>query len=171
MRRQDAPYILVFVVFFGIGAVALAGAVLCDDLIGYCRDRNLFKESQRSIDRLRSLNKEYDVLLEQLEKDPELLKRIAAPTLGKEPNDPGTAYPRAKAQELEIARKALLDQTGQDQPAPEVPPWLLRCAEPRRRIALFVAGASLILISLVCFTPEPKRRQKGPQPTPTNFTD
>jgi hypothetical protein len=51
----------------------------------------------------------------------------------------------------------VLDQSGRDQPAFEVPQWLLRCAEPRHRIALFVAGASLIIISMVCFTPEPKR--------------
>ena len=157
MHRQDALHILVFVIFFGIGAVALGGSVLCEDLIRYCRDKNLIKDSQQSIDRLNSLNKEYDTLLDQLDKDPELLRRIAAPALGKEPNDPNTAYPRARAQEMEIARKAVLDQSGQDQPPPEVPQWLLRCAEPRRRIGLFVAGASLILISLVCFTPEKKR--------------
>jgi hypothetical protein len=157
MRRQGVLYIPVFIIFFGIGAVALAGSVLCDDLIRYCRDRNLLKESERSIERLTLLNQEYDALLDQLEKDPELLKRIAAATLGKEPNDPCTAYPRTRARELQIARQALLDQSGEDPPAPEVPQWLLRCAEPRRRMALFVAGASLVLISLVCFTPEPKR--------------
>jgi hypothetical protein len=157
MRRQDAFHILVFVIFFGIGAVALGGSVLCEDLIRYCRDKNQIKESQKSIDRLGSLNKEYDALLDQLGKDPELLKRITAPTLGKEPNDPETAYPKTKAEELKIARQAVLDQSGRDQPAFEVPQWLLRCAEPRHRIALFVAGASLIIISMVCFTPEPKR--------------
>jgi hypothetical protein len=156
MHRQDVLHILVFVVFFGIGAVALGGSVLCEDLIRYCRDKNAIRESQRSIERLNSLNKEYDALLEQLDKDPDLLKRIATPALGKEPNDPDTAYPRTKTQELQIARQALLDQSGQDPPASEVPQWLLRCAEPRRRIALFVAGASLIIISLVCFTPESK---------------
>ncbi len=144
--------ILVFTIFFGIGAVALGGSVLCEDLIRYCRDRNTIRESQRSIDRLTSLNREYDALLEQLENDPELLRRIAAPALGKEPNDPNTAYPRTRARELQIARQAVKEQLEKDAPLLEVPPWLVRCAEPRRRMALFVAGASLIIISLVCFT-------------------
>lgn len=157
MHRQGVFHILVFMIFFGIGAVSLGGSVLCDDLVRYCRDRDLIKDSQRSIDRLNSLNKEYDALLDQLEKDPELLERISAPALGKEPNDPDTAYPKARAQELQIARQAVLDEAGRDPASPAVPDWLLRCAEPRRRIAFFVAGASLILISLVCFTSDPKR--------------
>ena len=156
MHREGVFHSLVFVVFFGIGAVALGGSVLCEDLIRYCRDGNQVRESQRSIDRLTSLNKEYDTLLEQLDKNPELFQRIATPTLGKEPNDPETAYPKARAQELRVARQALLDQAARDQPTPDLPDWLVRCAEPRRRIALFVAGASLIIISMVCFTPEPK---------------
>jgi hypothetical protein len=157
MHWQDAFHILVFVIFFGIGAVGLGGSVLCEDVIRYCRDKNEVKESQKSIDRLTLLNKEYDTLLEQLNKDPEPFKRIAGPTLGREPNEPETAYPKAKAEELRIARQSLLDQAGRDRPAIEVPDWLLRCAEPRHRIGLFVAGASLIIISMVCFTPEPKR--------------
>jgi hypothetical protein len=156
MHREGVFHAFVFVVFFGMGAVALGGSVLCEDLIRYCRDRVQVSESQRSIDRLISLNKEYDTLLDQLDKDPQLIRRIETPTLGKEPNEPDTAYPKARAEELRVARQALLDQVAQDQPAPDVPDWLVRCAEPRRRIALFVAGASLIIISMVCFTPEPK---------------
>ena len=56
-----------------------------------------------------------------------------------------------------VTSKALLDQMGHAEPGSGVPSWLQRCSEPRRRMVLFVAGASLILISLVCFAPEPKR--------------
>jgi hypothetical protein len=167
MRRQDALHYLVFIIFFGMGAVALGASVLCEDLIRYCRDRNLVEDSRRSIERLTELNKEYDALLEQLEQNPELIRRIATPALGKEPNDPNTAYPRARAQELKVARQALIDQSSKDKPLPEVPGWLLRCAEPRRRISLFVAGASLVIISLVCFTPE-RRRVSVPTAGPSD---
>jgi hypothetical protein len=150
---------LVFVVFFGMGAIALAGSVLCQDLIRYFDNQTSLKISHRSIERLRALNKEYDGQLKQLEEDPDLLRRIAGPTLGKEPNDPCTIYPRARAQELNIARQAVLDQAGRDQPKSEVPDIVVRCAEPRRRLGLFIAGASLVIISLVCFTPERRRRE------------
>jgi hypothetical protein len=157
MHRQGLLHMLVFVVFFGIGAAALGVSVLSDDLVRYCRNQVQIAESQDTLERLESLNRDYDVLLAQLEADPNLLKRIAPATLGTEPKDPCTIYPKARARELQIARKALLDQMGHDEPGSGVPPWLQRCSEPRRRMVLFVAGASLILISLVCFTPEPKQ--------------
>jgi hypothetical protein len=145
-------HFLLFVLFFSAGAVALGGAVLSDDLIRYCRNRQLLDEAHVAIERLESLNDEYDALLIELENDPNVLRRIAPATLGTEPADPCAVYPRAKAQELAIARKALLEQAGPESAQVVVPPWLERCSEPRRKIALFIAGAGLILISLVFFT-------------------
>jgi hypothetical protein len=153
MQRQGILHLLFFVVFFSVGAAALGGAVLCDDFIQYCRDKSLVQQSQTSLKRLESLNAEYDALLEELEKDPDLLKRIVPVTLGTEPNDPNTVYPKAKAGELAMARKAVVEEAEQDPVSPGVPAWLQRCSDPPKRIALFIAGASLVLISLVCFTP------------------
>ena len=156
MQRQGILHFLFFVVFFSVGAAALGGAVLCDDLILYCQNQQIIRDAERSLERLESLNSEYDALLEQLEKDPNLLKRIAPATLGIEPEDPNAIYPSVKARELAIARKALLDQAGEDPPAAAIPRWLERCSEPPRKLGLFVAGAGLILISLVFFTPKPQ---------------
>jgi hypothetical protein len=153
MQRQSILRVLCFGVFFSVGAAALGAAVLCDDLIQYCQNKYLVQEAQNSLKRLESLNAEYDALLEQLEKDPDLLKRIVPVTLGTEPNDPNTIYPRARARELAIARKALIEEAGQKPSGPAIPKWLQRCSEPPKRIILFMAGAGLILISLVCFTP------------------
>lgn len=157
MQSQSILHFLFFVVFFSVGAAALGGAVLCDDLVVYCRNRQIVKEAEQSLERLDALNSEYDALLDQLEKDPNLLKRIAPATLGTAPEDPNAVYPKAKARELAIARKALLDQAGQDAPVAAVPPWLERCSEPSRKLGLFVAGAGLVLISLVFFIPKPRR--------------
>jgi hypothetical protein len=153
MQRQGIFRLLFFVVFFSIGAAALGGAVLCDDFIQYCRNKGLLKDAQSSLKRLESLNAEYDALLQELEKDPDLLQRIVPVTLGTEPNDPNTVYPRARAGELAIARKALVAEAEQEPDGPAIPLWLQRCSHPPRRIALFIAGASLVLIALVCFTP------------------
>ena len=154
MLRQGIFHLFFFVVFFSIGAVALGAAVLCDDFVQYCRDKHLVKEAELSVQRLKSLNADYDGLLEQIENNPDLLKRIAPVTLGTEPDDPNAIYPKARARELAVARKALVKQTDQEQTDAPVPAWLQRCSEPTKRIILFIAGAGLVLISLVCFTPE-----------------
>jgi len=90
MQRQGIFQLLFFAVFFSVGAAALGGAVLCDDFIQYCRNTSLLQEAEASVKQLESLNGEYDALLQELEKDPELLKRIVPVTLGTEPNDPNT---------------------------------------------------------------------------------
>jgi len=53
-----------------------------------------------------------------------------------------------------VARRALMDETGQGPSDATIPKWLQRCSEPRHRIALFLAGAGLVLVSLVFFTPK-----------------
>lgn len=155
MQRQGFLHLLFFVIFFSVGAVGLGAAVLCDDLVQHYRNQHLVKEAELSLRRLESLNAEYDALLEQLERDPDLLKRIAPVTLGAQPADPNAIYPKARARELALARKALVDDADEDATEVPVPQWLRRCSEPGKRIILFIAGASLIVISLVCFTPRP----------------
>jgi hypothetical protein len=143
---------LIFVVFFSSGAAALGGAVLCDDFIKHWRNQHLVRQAEQSIRKLRSLNAEYDVLLSQLESDPNLLKRIAPVTLGtRMEQDPNTVYPKARAQELAIARKALTNANDEPTGA-AIPRWLQRCSDPAKRIILFISGASLVLIAMVCFT-------------------
>lgn len=152
MQRHGILRFLTFVIFFSSGAAALGGAVLCDDFIQYCHNRQLVKQAELSIHRLESLNADYDSLLEQLESNPDLLTRIAPVTLGTQPEDPNAIYPRAKAQELASARKAVTEQGGEEPAEVSIPTWLQRCSDPPKRIILFIAGASLVLISMVCFT-------------------
>lgn len=154
MQRQGILHFLFFVVFFSVGAAALGGAVLCDDLIIYCRNRQFVGGAERSLERLKSLNSEYDALLDELDKDPNLLRRIAPATLGTKPEDPNAIYPNVKARELAMARKAFIDQAGEEPRPAAIPKWLERCSAPPRKLGLFVAGAGLILISLVFFLPK-----------------
>ena len=51
----------------------------------------------------------------------------------------------ARAEELAVARKALVEQTDEEPTGATVPAWLRRCGAPTKRIALFIAGAGLIL--------------------------
>ena len=158
MQGRNVIRIILFVIFFSIGAASLGVSILCDDLVQYYRNRQLLKVTRQSLDRLESLNTDYDVLLEQLEKDPNLVKRLAPATLGTEPEDTNAVYPRAAREQLTAAHEALTKNQSDQSTGPMLPEWLTRCSEPRRRITLFVAGSVLVLISFTCFAPA---RQTG----------
>ncbi|MGA1980200.1 MAG: hypothetical protein ABSG99_06530 [Sedimentisphaerales bacterium] len=151
MQRQNILRVFLFVVFFSIGTAALAGSVLYDDLLRYYRNEQLLRSAEKTLKQLESLNADYDALLKQLEENPGLLKRIAPATLGTEPNDANTVYPKVTAEQLDAARKVLAKDLEQQQSKAEVPDWITRCSEPSRRIILFLAGGFLILISFICF--------------------
>ena len=163
MQSQDIIRVFLFAVFFSIGAAALSCSVLCDDLLRYYRNRELLESEKNLSNQLESLNADYDALLEQLRKDPNLIRRIAPATLGMEPNDANTIYPRATAGQLAAARKALAESSNRNSTEPKVPVWLTRCSEPYRRIILFFAGAALILIAFICFGPA-GQKSKGKSP-------
>ena len=147
---------LLFAVFFSIGAAALSISSLCDDLLRYYHNKQLLKSAKESLKRLDSLNADYDALLRQLQEDPNLIKRIAHAALGTERKDEDTVYPKVTPEQLDAARKALTEDSNQRFPESArggIPGWLTRCSEPRRRKMLFGAGAVLILVSLVWFGP------------------
>jgi hypothetical protein len=160
MQGRNVIRTILFIIFFSIGAASLGISILCDDLVQYYRNRQFLRVTRQSVNRLKSLNTDYDVLLEQLEKDPNLVKRLAPATLGTEPEDANAVYPRATPEQLAAARKALMEDTNDQSAGPMLPRWLTRCSEPRRRMALFVAGSVLILISFACFTPVKQTPQK-----------
>ena len=71
MQRQNILRTLLFVVFFGIGTAALAGSILYDDLLGYYRNKQLLRSAEETLNKLESLNADYDALLKQLEERPQ----------------------------------------------------------------------------------------------------
>jgi hypothetical protein len=151
MQVQNVIRTVLFVVFFSIGAAAMGGSVLCDDLVSHYRNKHFRKQVERLNQRRESLIADYDALLRQLEDDPNLVKRIAPAAIGADHNDPNTIYPRATAQELAAAKKALAEIAEQEPNEPILPAWLARCSEPRLRTYLFISGAALILVAFVCF--------------------
>jgi len=146
--------LVLFILFFSIGAASLSSSVLCDDLIQYYQNKQLLRDAQKSLDRLKSLNADYDVLLERLEEDPNMvIDRLAPATLGTKSEDPNTVYPRARSRQLAAARKALMEESNGQSVEAAMPQWLKRCSEPRNRMLLFISGVVLVLVSFVCFRP------------------
>lgn len=154
MQGRTVIQAILFFSFFSVGAASLSSSVLCDDLIQYYQNKQLLRKAQESLDRLESLNTDYDVLLKLLEEDPNLvIDRLAPATLGTESRDPNTVYPRATSRQLAAARKALMEESYREAPEVQMPQWLRRSSEPRNRILLFISGVVLVLISFVCFRP------------------
>jgi hypothetical protein len=156
MSERNFINLFLFVIFFSIGAASLGVSVLCEDLVEYYQNRQLLKSARESLERLKLITNDYDVLLSQLENDPNLVKRIARATLGSGSDDPNTVYPAESMELLADVRRVLNSDVNQpdEQPdKPKIPGWLARSSEPKRRIALFFSGVVLILISLICFRP------------------
>jgi len=155
MQGRKVIQSVLFFMFFGIGAASLSSSILCDDLIKYYQNKQLLRTSQKSLERLESLNMDYDALLKRLKEDPNLIvERLAPATFGTEPEDPNIVYPRASSRQLAAARKALIEESNRKSADVAMPRWLRRCCEPRNRILLFTSGVVLVLISFVCFRPQ-----------------
>jgi len=154
MQGRKVIQTVLFFLFFSIGAASLSSSVLCDDLIQYYRNKQLLRTAQESLERLESLNTDYDILLKRLKEDPNLIiDRLAPATFGTVSEDPNTVYPRAKSRQLAAARKALMEESSRESAEIEMPQWLRRSSEMRNRILLFISGVVLVLISFVCFRP------------------
>jgi hypothetical protein len=154
MQGRKFIQAVLFFLFFSIGAASLSSSVLCDDLVQYYRNKQHLKTAQESLERLESLNTDYDELLKRLEEDPDLVvDRLAPATFGTESEDPNTVYPRATSQQLAAARKALMEESNREPAEVAMPQWLRRCCKSRNRFLLFISGVVLVLISFVCFRP------------------
>jgi hypothetical protein len=151
MQGQNIVRAFFFCVFFAIGAVVLSGSVLCDVLLRYYQSKHLLHIQEQRAELLKELIADYNVLLTEVERDPNFVRRIAPATLGTEADDTNIVNPKA-TDELQIAaRKVLTEDPNQILVEPPVPVWLIRCSKPCRRITLFLFGAGLIIISFICF--------------------
>jgi hypothetical protein len=140
-----------FITLFGVGIGALAISILCDDLTVYYKNKQDLILAEHELDSLRLLISTHDSLLSQLDKDPNMIKRIAPVVLGTGEEDPNVVYPGADVDEYITAKLALREHSNTEPEIPPMPTWLTRCRDPRRRAGLFFSGAILVLISFTCF--------------------
>jgi hypothetical protein len=160
MWKQQVLRAIFFAVFFAIGAAALSGAIVCDELQDYYRNSQILKSAEENTERLKSLIADYNVLLQQFEDDPKIFERIAPAMLGTESADSNAIYPKATAELLAATKTALAEESGEKSEEPAIAHLLARCNRPFHRITLFLAGAFLIIISFVCFGPARQGHRK-----------
>ena len=166
MQSQRVLSLFFFLLFFTVGAGALGLSFLVGDLTRYYSNKLYLKTSENTLERLKLLNKEYDALNTRLEEDPNLLDRVVPMVLGipADANE-NIIYPKITAVQLDAAVKVLEAESGQVQADEQVPIWLVRSQEPRKRIILFLSGACLILVSFACFRPiKDNSKKRGYQP-------
>jgi hypothetical protein len=158
MRSQAIIRACLFALFFICGASALSLSILSDEIAGYYENKHLLEEANEYVEKLKSLTRDYEVLVDHLENDPNYAQRLVAATTGAEPNDPNTVYPTGTVAQLEAARIALFDEQehGEESQA-ELPRWLVRSNEHNKKFFLFVSGSFLIVLAFLCFGLERKK--------------
>jgi len=155
-------YVL-FCLFFAVGAGAVALAVLADEIRDYCRGRVLLAETLSENEDIRFLTVEYAAQIDEIRKDPNLIRRLERVTLGRQPDEADTAFPRASEELLSEAGSAVLEDLRTDRPTREVPTWVERISEPNIRYSLFFAGAGLVLVTFIFFGAPPKKATEDKQ--------
>jgi len=151
MKFQGIKRAFFFIVFFSIGGAALSISLLSRELFLYVRSRGLLEAAEEKQVQLEQLNTDYDILLRQLETEPNIVNRIAPAILGNNTAGGNNVLSKAESKHLELAREAL---AGDERTTERMKPnWFDRCIDAKRRTILFLAGSFLILISFMWFGP------------------
>lgn len=153
MTLRSIARTVCFIFFFSVGGAALVFSILVGDLAHNYRNKQRVEAVREAVRRSEALNTDYDVLLRQLETDPNILDRIAPAVLGEKGEYGEQVLIKAESEHLELARQALSEVEVDGAVRADVPGWLERCIDSRRRTLLFLAGAFLILISFIWFGP------------------
>jgi hypothetical protein len=120
-------------------------------MLEYLEYEQVLIDTQASRDKLKSLIEDYQALLEQFERDPNIYDRITPIELGSDREDANTVYPRPSRQLIAKTNEVL--QASDSKQESRLFTVLNRCNQPRLRLMLFISGALLVLVSFVCFSP------------------
>lgn len=150
---------ILFMLFFTLGVVAAALAMVADEVLYYYRQKIALQETIAANEYLRQLDEKNRSLLENIKQDPNILKRLAPITLGAEPNEPNAIIPKTGDAELQFAKDILEKMKRKNENRIQIPIWLERINHSRERTILFLAGCGLILVSLASFNLTTKKQQ------------
>ena len=141
----------------GIGAIFLS--IKAADVYSLYESGSLLEQTGLANERLGNLNTEYDLQLQTIDNDPNIINRLKGIELGQQPEREETVFPNAPDEIIAIAKEALRNDDNLKLAETAIPQWASRITEPKIRQGLFFAGAALVLISFVCFgTPTLKKQ-------------
>ena len=143
---------LFFVVFFLAGACAVVLAILAKpELQNYYQNRAMLDQLHQQNERIRKLTDQYAARVELIETEPGILHRFSATTFGQKPQTPDTIFPEAGNEKLRAETEKILKTELEPEPIDPIPVWLKRVMDPKTRMALFLSGTALILITFIFF--------------------
>ncbi len=150
---------LLFTVFFLSGAVAVVLSILAHpELYNYYHNRATLEEVAAQNKKIADLTDQYAARIALIESEPAILKRFTATTFNRKPEAPDTVFPAAGSEKLRAETEKILKSEQTVQSVDPLPDWLQRVIVPQTRMALFLSGAGLILLSFIFFgTPRYKR--------------
>jgi hypothetical protein len=149
-----------FCIFFALGIAAIFMSIKGDDIYNLYESNSLLDQTVIANQKLQALNTEYDLQLENIQNDPNILVRLKEVELGQEPHREETVFPDAPEEIIAIAKEALRNDDNLKPSKNAIPQWASRITEPKIRRGLFFAGTALVLVSFVCFgTPSPPHKK------------
>ena len=142
---------ILFCIFLGVGIGAIVLSILVGEINDYYTSRDALIKLEADNERLIKLIAEYELQLQQAEKDPEILERLKRVTLGQQPESEDTVYPKASRQDIAAAEAVIAAGQQTDHDDDPFRTIIDRCMEERIRLSLFVAGAGLVLLTFLFF--------------------
>ncbi len=161
---------LFFCIFFVVGASAIALSILSDEITQNYKNienLNLIEENSEKLERL---IKAYDLQLEQVMNDPEILERLSRRILGTDSQEDGVAEIMATRQELRIATEILNRHSDPNETTPMLRTYAERATQKHVKKGLFLLGSGLILTAFIFFG-EPKQKDGSQTEKGENSSD
>jgi hypothetical protein len=160
-------YVL-FCLFFTVGAGAITLSILIDpEMTTYFQNRKMLAEIERQNAKINDLTEKYQVQIDLIQSNPDVLRRLERVTFGKAlhtAEDPAAAL-TADNQALRKTAQSILADLQEKPEEPHLPQWFQRCQQPNTRTALFAAGAGLVLITFL-FYGSPSKNTKSAKKYP-----
>ena len=151
-----------FCIFFAVGIAVIFLSIKADEIYSLYESSSLLEQTVIANQRLASLNGAYDMQLQTIENDPNIITRLKGVELGQQPQREETVFPDAPDEIIAIAKEALRNDDNLKPSQSAIPQWSSRITEPKIRQVLFFAGAALVLLSFVCFgTPKPQKSKSS----------
>ena len=141
-----------FCLFFLTGASAIVLAILAKpELQNYYQNRAMLDQLHQQNEKIKELTDQYAARVELIETEPGILHRFSATTFGQKPQASDTIFPEVANEKLRAETEKILKTELEPKPIDPIPAWLKRVSEPAIRMALFLAGTALILITFIFF--------------------
>jgi len=153
-KLEKFSRVVFFSLFSAIGIFAVALAVLGPEWKNLYKINVATKRAEQDNSKIEQIIQDHEVLIGKIDKDPNMLKRLAPATAGEKTEEANLPEVQITAQTLAQAKAAIEQMDSNENTkisGEETPAWLERATSKVSRIILFAAGAGLVLVSFVCF--------------------